>query len=309
MEASEAANRDNKGRFSTPDKNRKDKTAGRKRGRHGKWSTKKNTTNRENNTKTGRSNTIDLTDTKEETHRTGRSESYDTETDDEPSDLADTKEETHRTERSERYDAETDDEPSDFADTKEETHRTKRSESYDAETDDEPSPTIRTDNSTIEKSVALLRELVEKQGARITALENALEKSTSCDDTDMENQKARASNSDNDELTRTRRHRLPKMIHSQKPAKGERKRRDVRSYTDKKIESLEKWEASFRMNETEKEDRKQATSTNAIHHDNSSDDEYDENHAFFSHKKWESFEKWESDYDSNKEMHTTRNKE
>ena len=157
--------------------------------------------------------------------------------------------------------------------------------------------------------VASLRELVEKQGARIAALENALENSTSCDDTDMENQKARASNSDNEELDRTRRHRLPKMIYSQKPAKGDRKRRDVRSYTDKKIESLKKWEASFRMNETEKEDRKQATSTNAIHHDNSSDDEYDKNCAFFSHKKWESFEKWESDYDSNKDMHTTRNKE
>ena len=255
MEASEAANRDNKGRFSTPDKNTKDKTAGRKRGRYGKWITKKNTTNRENNTKACRSNTIDLTDTKEETHRT------------------------------------------------------ERSESYDAETDDEPSTTIRTDNSTIEKLVASLRELVEKQGARIAALENALEKFTACDDTDTENQKARASNSDNEELNRTRRHRLPKMVYSQKNAEGGRKRRDIRGYSDKKIESLEKWEASYRMDENEKEDRQQATSSDAIHHYNSSDDEYDEDYVFFSHKKWESFEKWESDYDSNEEMHITRNKE
>ena len=137
MEASEAANRDNKGRFSTPDKNTKDKTAGRKRGPHGKWITKNNTTNRENNTKACRSNTIDLTDTKEDIHCT------------------------------------------------------ERSESYDAETDDEPSTTTRTDISTIEKTVESLRELVEKQGAKIAALENALEKFTACDDTDTENQKNR----------------------------------------------------------------------------------------------------------------------
>ena len=115
--------RDNKGRFSTLDENTRDKTAGRKRGPHGKWITKNNTNNRENNTKACRNNTIDLTDTKEDIHCT------------------------------------------------------ERSEIYDAETDDEPSTTTRTDISTIEKTVESLPELVEKQGAKIAALENALESS------------------------------------------------------------------------------------------------------------------------------------
>ena len=149
--------RDNKGRFSTPDKNTKDKTAGRKRGSYGKWITKNNTTNRENNTKACRSNTVDLTDTKEDTHWT------------------------------------------------------KRSESYDAETDDELSMTTRTDISTIEKRVESLRELVEKQGAKIAELENTLEKFTACDDTDTENQKVRASDSEDEESDGARRLRHPEI--------------------------------------------------------------------------------------------------
>ena len=123
MEASEAEDiRDNKGRFSTPEKNMKDKTAGRKRGSGGKWVTKKNTASRIDNTKVCGNHTIDLTDTKEDRHRT------------------------------------------------------KRSDSYDDETDDEPTMTTRTDFLTTEKKLESLRELVEKQGAKIAALENTLEK-------------------------------------------------------------------------------------------------------------------------------------
>ena len=73
--------RDNKGQYSTPEKNKKDKTTGRKRGSGGKWVTKKNTASRIDNTKVCRHNTIDLSDTKENIYLTKRSDSYDDETD------------------------------------------------------------------------------------------------------------------------------------------------------------------------------------------------------------------------------------
>ena len=252
MEASEAANRDNKGRFSTPDKNRKDKTAGRKRGRHGKWSTKKNTTNRENNTKTGRSNTIDLTDTKEDIHCT------------------------------------------------------ERAESYDAETDDEPSTTTRTDISTIEKTVESLRKLVEKQGAKIAALENALEKLTACDETDTENKKTGAYDSEDEESDCARRLRHPEIIYSKSSAGGRYKEKDIRRFSAKKIKSYEEWKVSYGPDETEKEDRKQLSTSDANLHHDTPDDDFEEDYVYFSHKKWDSFEIWEADYDSNEEMHNTK---
>ena len=184
MEASEAVNtRNNKGRVSTPEKNIKAKTAGRKRGSDGKWITKNNTTNRKNNTKVCRSNTVDLTDTKEDTHWT------------------------------------------------------KRSESYDAETDDEPIMTTRTDMSTIEKTLESLRELVEKQGAKIAALENTLEEVTACDETDTENRKARASDPDDEEPDGARRLCHPEIIYSRLNAEGRYKQKDIRRFSDKKIKS------------------------------------------------------------------------
>ena len=63
------------------------------------------------------------------------------------------------------------------------------------------------------------------------------------------------------------------------------------------------------MDETEKDDRKQASKSEANLHHNTPDDEYEEDYVYFSHTKWDSFETCESAYDSNEEMHITRNKE
>ena len=59
------------------------------------------------------------------------------------------------------------------------------------------------------------------------------------------------------------------------------------------------------MDETEKDDRKQASTSEANLHHNTPDDEYEEDYVYFLHKKWDSFEIWEADYDSNEEMHNT----
>ena len=133
----------------------------------------------------------------------------------------------------------------DLTDTKEDIHWTKRSESYDDETDDEPTMTTRTDMSTIEKTLESLRELVEKQGAKIAALENTLEKVTACDETDTENRKTGASDPDDEEPDSTRRLRHPEIIYSRLNAEGRYKQRNIRCYSDKKIKSFEKWKASM----------------------------------------------------------------
>ena len=53
------------------------------------------------------------------------------------------------------------------------------------------------------------------------------------------------------------------------------------------------------MDETEKDDRKQASRLEANLHHNTPNDEYEEDYVYFPNKKWELFEKWESAYDSN----------
>ena len=60
------------------------------------------------------------------------------------------------------------------------------------------------------------------------------------------------------------------------------------------------------MDDTENDDRKQLSITEANLHHDTPDDEYEEDYVYYSHKKWDSFEIWEADYDSNEEMHNTK---
>ena len=254
--------RDNKGKYSTPEKNKKDKITGRKRGRGGKWVKKKNTASRMDSTKVCGKHTINLVDTKENIHLTKRSDSYDDETDN--------------------------DEVKGTITT--------------------PAMTTRKDMSTLENELESLREMVEKQGVKIATMENILDNATVYNHTYKKNCKTEASNPDNEEPDRTQRYRHPEILYSRKNTEGRYEQRDIRCYSDKKIESFGEWEASYEMDETEKDDRKQASKSEANLHHNTPDDEYEEDYVYFSHKKWESFEKWESAYDSNEEMHIIQNK-
>ena len=161
--------------------------------------------------------------------------------------------------------------------------------------------------STIKKILESLREIVEKQGVKIATLESTLDNVTAYNHTYTKHRKTEESNSDNEEPDRTQRFRHPEIVYSRKNAEGRYKQHDIRRYSDKKIESFGKWEASYGMDETEKDDRKQARTAEANLHHNTPDDEYEEDYVYFSHKKWDSLDTWESVYDSNEEMHITRN--
>ena len=92
----------------------------------------------------------------------------------------------------------------------------------------------------------------------------------------MKHRKTEESNSDNEEPDRTQRSRHPEIVYSRKNAEGRYKQHDIRRYSDKKIESFGKWEASYGMDESEKDDRKQASTSEANLHHNTPDDEYEE---------------------------------
>ena len=64
------------------------------------------------------------------------------------------------------------------------------------------------------------------------------------------------------------------------------------------------------MDEEEKDERKPASKPNTKLSRKTAEGEYEESdNSCFSHKKWRSFEKWESAYDANAEKNTLQNKD